>query len=497
LDRLWYKSRTGSGGNVYSCGATVATRSCAANAWFTQLRAVDDDDGNLANGTPHAAAIFAAFSRHNIPCGSAADATNLSTTGCAALAAPVLTTTPGLNQIALSWTPVAGATSYNVLRNDQGCGWGFSVAANVASTTYTDTGLPNGVPMYYSIQAVGPVSACTGTLSGCVTAQAATISANLTVSKTAPPTATAGGSIAYSVTVSNAGPSTAQSVQLTDALPAGTTLQSIAAQAGWSCSTPAVGGTGTINCTAASLASPGVASFTITVRVNFCIGNGTVVPNTATVTSTTSDPNAGNNTASTVTTVSDSGACSDGNACNGSETCQSGSCSSGAPVSCTAPPPCCTAVGAACEPETGACFYPPLPDGTSCSDGDPCTSGNQCGEATCLAGTPVPPPGTVTHLAFTDPFNRNTLEWNTGSSATLYDVFRGDLSGLPVGPGGADEDCLGDTAANTLDDAAIPAGGFFYLVRAKNLCGDGGWGVERQNTAGGPVFTPRDTTACP
>src|SRR4029078_4448490 len=69
-DRLWYKSRTGSGGNIYTCGSPASNRSCAASSWFSELRTIDDDDGNLANGTPHAAAVFAAFSLHNIPCGA-------------------------------------------------------------------------------------------------------------------------------------------------------------------------------------------------------------------------------------------------------------------------------------------------------------------------------------------------------------------------------------------------------------------------------------------
>ena len=33
-----------------------------------RMRAVDDDDGNLANGTPHGGALFAAFNRHGIAC---------------------------------------------------------------------------------------------------------------------------------------------------------------------------------------------------------------------------------------------------------------------------------------------------------------------------------------------------------------------------------------------------------------------------------------------
>lgn len=107
------------------------------------------------------------------------------------------------------------------------------------------------------------------------------------------------------------------------------------------------------------------------------------------------------------------------------------------------------------------------------------------------------PPGPVTDLSFTDPVDKDTLGWSAVPSATAYDVVRGELSGLPVGPGGADEICLGDTAANTLDDAAVPESGFYYLVRSKSLCGSGGWGDERENTPGGPVFPPRSTTSCP
>src|SRR5207249_4459133 len=100
------------------------------------------------NGTPHGAAIFAAFNRHNIPCGAAGDAANQSTTSCPSLTAPTLTPNGTPNTISLSWTSVAGASSYNVLRNDQGCGWGFTILANVAGTSYTDANVPNNFPLY-------------------------------------------------------------------------------------------------------------------------------------------------------------------------------------------------------------------------------------------------------------------------------------------------------------------------------------------------------------
>ncbi len=217
VDRLWFRSRTGSGGNSYTCGTPVTSRSCAANSWYSKMRVVDDDDGNLANGTPHAAAIFAAFNRHNIPCGLAGDATNQNRTSCPALAAPTLTTTSTPGQIALSWTAVAGASSYNVLRNDQGCGWGFNVIGNVAGTAYTDTNLPNGLPLYYAIQPIGANTACTGTLSTCRTAQAggphAVYSNNARVADRCPSggagdgdgTLDAGETVQFSVTLRNDG----------------------------------------------------------------------------------------------------------------------------------------------------------------------------------------------------------------------------------------------------------------------------------------------------
>jgi hypothetical protein len=69
-DKLWYKSRLGSGGTP-TTARLPNSDGCGATTWFTKIRTVDDDDGNLANGTPHAAAIFAAFDRHKIACGTA------------------------------------------------------------------------------------------------------------------------------------------------------------------------------------------------------------------------------------------------------------------------------------------------------------------------------------------------------------------------------------------------------------------------------------------
>src|SRR5260221_5270341 len=93
-DELWFKSRFASGGNAYSCSVPNSD-GCAAASWFSKMRAVDDDDGNLANGTPHAAALFAAFDRHKIACSAASDPSNQSPTFCPVITAPSLSSTIG------------------------------------------------------------------------------------------------------------------------------------------------------------------------------------------------------------------------------------------------------------------------------------------------------------------------------------------------------------------------------------------------------------------
>jgi uncharacterized repeat protein (TIGR01451 family) len=128
-------------------------------------------------------------------------------------------------------------------------------------------------------------------------------SADLSVTKVdTPDPVTAGNNLTYTITVNNAGPSTATTLALSDTLPAGTTFVSLASAGGWSCTTPAVGAGGTVSCSNASL-SVGNAVFTLTVNVGAGVATGTVISNTATVTSATSDPNTGNESGVATTTV--------------------------------------------------------------------------------------------------------------------------------------------------------------------------------------------------
>jgi uncharacterized repeat protein (TIGR01451 family) len=135
-----------------------------------------------------------------------------------------------------------------------------------------------------------------------------TNSADLSVTKTGPATVGAGNNITYTVTVMNGGPNDAQSVTLSDALPPGTTFVSEAQTAGpaFTCTNPAVGGTGAVSCTLTTLANGASATFTIVYKVGASVSNGTTITNTANVTSTTPDPNSANNTSSSTSTVTNS-----------------------------------------------------------------------------------------------------------------------------------------------------------------------------------------------
>src|SRR5947209_190785 len=128
-------------------------------------------------------------------------------------------------------------------------------------------------------------------------------SADVSVLKTASPEPVqSGGMLTYSIAVNNEGPDSAASVTLSDSLPPGVLFQSISANAGWSCTTPAIGSNGAISCSTASFAVGGV-DFTVVTTVAPSVKDGTVLANVATVSSTTTDPHSNNNTSEADSTV--------------------------------------------------------------------------------------------------------------------------------------------------------------------------------------------------
>jgi uncharacterized repeat protein (TIGR01451 family) len=108
--------------------------------------------------------------------------------------------------------------------------------------------------------------------------------------------ATSGGEDTFTVTVSNAGPNDAASATLTDSIPSGSTFAAWTQTSGpqFTCSTPAAGGTGTISCTMGIF--PGVEGKTVSAIFELTLNTTAQVTNTATVSSTTTDPRPDNNT---------------------------------------------------------------------------------------------------------------------------------------------------------------------------------------------------------
>jgi uncharacterized repeat protein (TIGR01451 family) len=76
-----------------------------------------------------------------------------------------------------------------------------------------------------------------------------------------------GAQLTYAINVTNNGPNSAANAVLDDNLPAQLGFVSLAAPAGWSCTTPAAGASGNVHCTNAGLANGATAAFTLVTTV--------------------------------------------------------------------------------------------------------------------------------------------------------------------------------------------------------------------------------------
>lgn len=123
-----------------------------------------------------------------------------------------------------------------------------------------------------------------------------TPSADLGVTKSGPPTVTAGSNVSYTITVTNSGPSDATGVSLTDSLPPDLTLVSMTQNSG-----PAFNCTGT-TCTIATFPLGATTTFTLVAHVASS-ATTTPVSNTANVSATSGDPNSLNDMSSTSATL--------------------------------------------------------------------------------------------------------------------------------------------------------------------------------------------------
>lgn len=132
-------------------------------------------------------------------------------------------------------------------------------------------------------------------------ARAGTLPADVAVTKLGTPNPVApGANISYTVTVTNNGPGSTVAT-LSDVVPTGTTFVSVTSPPGPPCSTPAVGGTGTVTCSI-PFGTTGTRMFTVVVNVNPGVCPQAQISNTATVSGSVPDPNPPNNTSPAVIT---------------------------------------------------------------------------------------------------------------------------------------------------------------------------------------------------
>jgi uncharacterized repeat protein (TIGR01451 family) len=125
--------------------------------------------------------------------------------------------------------------------------------------------------------------------------------ADLGLSKGASPNPVKSGkNVTFTLTVHNFGPADANNVTVIDTLPAQSQFVSAQTSQG-TCTTPAAGQTGTVVCSQGSLASGATSTVQIVVKV--VAPKNSTVTNSASVTSTTTDPQPANNSVSAAVTV--------------------------------------------------------------------------------------------------------------------------------------------------------------------------------------------------
>jgi len=205
--------------------------------------------------------------------------------------------------------------------------------------------------------------------------------------------------------------------------------------------------------------------------------------------------------------------CDDGDACSADDTCLDGACVSGPPV-CNDDNACTTD---ACSLVDGCSFTPN--DGAACNDGNACTTADACSGMSCvgaaiecvdgdactvdscdpIAGCVHAPrtPSETTDVRVDKSGTDALVAWVLATYADASEVLRGDIAALPVGPGGADEVCLGRTNSTSMIDPFVPTegSGSWYLIRGVNACSQ----VEPYGFEGvhGALGAPRQSATCP
>jgi len=197
--------------------------------------------------------------------------------------------------------------------------------------------------------------------------------------------------------------------------------------------------------------------------------------------------------------INNSDACNDGNACTQTDTCQSGVCTGSNPVVCPADQ--CHNPGT-CDTSTGVCSAPtPKPNGTTCNDGNACMQTYTCQSGVCTGSNPVVCPADQCHNPGTcntstgvcsPPTPRNGTTCNDGDPCTTDDRCSGGscTAGPPL-------DCDdGNVCTTDLCDG----GGSCVYVNNSNTCNDGNACTHTDTCSGGVCagtpYTCNDNNVC-
>ncbi|TDR42569.1 PKD repeat protein [Tahibacter aquaticus] len=140
MDKIWYASLTPSksayqvtaGGK---CNAAATVNGCGANNWYTVYLAADDNDGNLANGTPNACRIWDAFNAHGIACG-----TRPTCSGGGTNVPPVANFTSSSSGLTVSFTDASTDSDGTIASRAWNFGDGGTSTATNPSRTYAAAG---------------------------------------------------------------------------------------------------------------------------------------------------------------------------------------------------------------------------------------------------------------------------------------------------------------------------------------------------------------------
>lgn len=168
LEQLYFESRP-----IVASYAPSRFQAQGTSAYDGFMIADDEGDG-LANGTPHAAYINDAYLHHEntewAP-GTTTPSVPGDARNCTAPSSPSVSlsqstdSATGTPAVTISWTPVAGATSYSILRTERRDDVFLELARVGSATSVTDIGVDNGVRYYYRVQANGG-TACFAVSSG-------------------------------------------------------------------------------------------------------------------------------------------------------------------------------------------------------------------------------------------------------------------------------------------------------------------------------------------